>query len=93
MTAQELGIRISACMTHMARGFDITLKSGHRLGIAPDMIEPGFVAIRHFSENQGLASTAGEEIIFQIGSDVAWMSLVQYAKGMTKEDFERMLTK
>lgn len=93
MTGQDLGMRISACLTHMARGFDITVPSGHRLAIAEGDSEPGFIGIRHFSEGAGLHTRKGDEVIYQIGSDVAWLTLIEYAKKMTLNQMMEMLNK
>lgn len=94
MTAHELGMRISGCLAFMERGGLITLPTGHRLAVADGHVEPGFLATRHWSEGPGQTSKMNEEeMIFQIGSDVAWLSLVAYAKKMGEKELKEMLTK
>ena len=65
----------------MQNGKAIHLSSGHRLLIPDGYEEPGFMATRTSKE-----SPIEEEIVFQIGSDTAWMMLVKHCREMTEEE-------
>lgn len=63
----------------MEQGRDLKLASGHTLSWVEEYDAPGFLATKTGDGKE-------EEIVFQIGSDVAWMSLISHAKKMTEEE-------
>lgn len=64
----------------MEQGRDVKLASGHTLSWSEEHQGPGFAATRTNGDEV-------DEIVFQINSDVAWMSLIDYARKMTEKDF------
>jgi hypothetical protein len=71
--------KIAALLVAMEAGHEITLTTGHKLALAEEYDEPGFVVFN--TSNQ-------TEMVMQIGSEVAWMSLIGYAKTITTKDIE-----
>ena len=63
----------------LEQGRVVKLASGHTLEWSPEHDGPGFAATQ-----TGDGGT--QEIIFQINSDVAWMSLISHARKMTQQD-------
>ena len=72
----KLSKKIQILISAMEQGHDITLKSGNVLSIPEDHIEPGFfVTSSHY----------GDKII-QIGSEDAWMALINNAKEISEQE-------
>lgn len=69
----------------MEQGRDLKISSGHTLSWSEEHQGPGFLAIQEpsYDSPDGLP----QEIIFQINSDVAWMSLIDHARKMSERDF------
>jgi hypothetical protein len=78
--------RLHNCLKSMAHGNLIKLKTGHTLGIPESHSQPGFLASQ-LDENGEKA----EEIYLQIGSDVAWIMLIEHVNEMTEEDAVKMV--
>lgn len=74
---------LRVCLNWLAVGGPIQIESGHTLLMSEDG-QPGFWAQRHAGDGKV------EEIIFQIGSDVAWLSLVGYAMKMSEDQIHTM---
>lgn len=78
--------RLKTCLKVMEAGKPIHLKSGHRLLILNGYEEPGFMATRSCTDE-----LVEEEIVFQIGSDTAWLMLIQHVREMTKEEYIKLM--
>lgn len=69
--------RLYFCLKYMeSKQKTITTKDGFILAIPEGKEEPGFV-MNHEMEN---------EVVIQIGSDVAWSYLIAHAKEMSQDD-------
>lgn len=73
--------KLNICLKAMEAGVEIQLKSGHILAIADGHEEPGF-KVTHYERWR----SRGTPMVFQIGSDTAWMSLIAHCKKMTQQE-------
>lgn len=71
----KLGDKLNLLLKQMTAGAEVRLKSGHTLVIPEGHEEPGFKA----------TSSKGGEVVIQIGSETAWMFLIDHARDMTRE--------
>jgi hypothetical protein len=77
----KLRAKLNILLKRMEDGGHIKLKSGHTLVMAEGHQEPGYLAT---------VSRGGQDLgetVFQIGSETAWMALVEHARNMTDRDF------
>jgi hypothetical protein len=70
---------LNLCLKALEQGRHIKLKSGHKLEWSEEHQAPGFHAVRTGDGKE-------TDMIFQIDSDVAWMSLISYAREMTEKE-------
>lgn len=75
---------LNLCLKALEQGRQIKLDSGHKLEWSEEHQAPGFHAVQEAS--YGSPDGLPQDIIFQIDSDVAWMSLISHAKKMSDKD-------
>ena len=84
MIKWKLHHKLSILLKALDKGVEITLKSGHKLVQPEGFDEPGFAAI------QSSPGKEDQEVVFQIGSETAWMMLIDHAKNMTDDEYLKM---
>lgn len=72
----KLNQKINTALESMNQGNELLLKSGHILCIPEGHDEPGF-----------LFKQENNEVIIKIGSEEAWMSLIDHCRLMSEEDW------
>lgn len=77
----KLRDKIQLILKQLESGAELKLKSGHVLVIPEGHEEPGFLSKVY--RNNALIE---ENFVIQIGSETAWMMLIDHAKGMSRED-------
>lgn len=75
--------KLNLLLRYMELGCTVKLPSGHRLVMAEGYDEPGFEVMSSTSID-GVRSPE-QAMVMQIGSETTWMTLIQHAKSLTKD--------